>query len=93
MVLSQVGAIANKLHEHGIKTFLVIEHNTSRFCAYHNANVTRRPRGVVNCPLGHKLHSDVNGALNIMKLGVKKIVNALALSFLFTSRSNSHKGE
>ncbi|MCI2413885.1 MAG: transposase [Candidatus Aramenus sp.] len=95
MVLSQVGAIANKFYEYGIKTYLVIEYNTSRFCAYHNANVTRRPRGVVNCPLGHKLHSDVNGALNIVKLGVKKIVNALKkpFSFLVTSRSNSHKGE
>ncbi|MCI2415162.1 MAG: zinc ribbon domain-containing protein [Candidatus Aramenus sp.] len=93
LVFSQVGALANKLHEHGVKTYLVVEYNTSRFCAYHNANVTRRPRGVVNCPLGHKLHSDVSGALNIVKLGVKKIVDALALSFLFTSRGISLKGE
>jgi putative transposase len=85
LVFSQVGALANKLHEYGIKTYLVIEYNTSRFCAYHDVKVDRRPRGVVKCPLGHKLHSDVNGALNIVKLGVKKIVNALKKLFLFSS--------
>ncbi|MCI2415762.1 MAG: zinc ribbon domain-containing protein [Candidatus Aramenus sp.] len=93
MVFSQVGAIANKLHEHGVKTYLVIEYNTSRLCAFHNVKVDRNPRDVVNCPFGRKLHSDVSGALNIVKLGVKKIVNALALSFLFTSRGISLKGE
>ncbi|QKR00832.1 hypothetical protein GWK48_10960 [Metallosphaera tengchongensis] len=43
-------------------------------------------RGAVNCPLGHKLHSDVNGALNMMKLGIKKVINILkkSLSFLVT---------
>ncbi|MCI2414439.1 MAG: hypothetical protein MPF33_04175 [Candidatus Aramenus sp.] len=61
--------------------------------------MTEIPRGVDscpfgrNCPFGRKLHSDVNSALNIVKLGAKKIVNALALSFLFTSRGISHKGE
>ncbi len=41
--------------------------------------------------IGHKLHSDVNGALNIMKLGVKKIVNALRkpLSFVVTANGVS----
>ncbi|MCI2415534.1 MAG: transposase [Candidatus Aramenus sp.] len=90
MVLSQVGAIVN---EYGIIAFLVVEYNTSRLYAFHNVKVDRNPRGVVSCPFGRKLHSDVNSALNIMKLGVKKIVNALALSFLFTSRSISLKGE
>jgi putative transposase len=82
-----VDAIVNKLHEYGIKTYLVVEYNTSRLCAFHGVEVDRNPRGVVNCPFGHKLHSDVNGALNIMKLGVKKIVDALSkpLSFLVTS--------
>jgi putative transposase len=88
-----IDALTNKLYEYGIITYLVIEYNTSRLCAYHGVKVDRRPRGVVNCPFGHKLHSDVNGALNIVKLGVKKIVNALALSFLFTSRGISLKGE
>ncbi|MCI2414102.1 MAG: transposase [Candidatus Aramenus sp.] len=99
MVFSQVGALANKFYEHGVKTYLVVEYNTSRFCAYHNVKVGRNPRSVVNChfgrncPFGRKLHSDVNSAVNIVKLGVKKIVNALALSFLFTSRGISFKGE
>jgi putative transposase len=62
-----IDAIVNKLYEYGIKTFLVVEYNTSRFCAYHDVKVDRKTRGVVNCPFGHKLHSDVNGALNIMK--------------------------
>jgi putative transposase len=81
----------NKLYEYGIKTFLVIEYNTSRFCAYHGVKVDRRPRGDINCPFGHKLHSDVNGALNIMKLGIGKIVDALRkpLSFLVTSNGVS----
>ncbi len=79
-----IDAIVNKLYEYGIKTYLVVEYNTSRFCAYHDVEVERNPRGVINCPRHHKLHSDVNGALNIMKLGIKKIVNALGkpLSFL-----------
>jgi putative transposase len=85
-----IDAIVNKLHEYGIITYLVVEYNTSRFCAYHGVKVERKPRGVINCPFahkGHKLHSDVNGALNIMRLGVKKIVNALSkpLSFLVLS--------
>jgi len=77
----------NKLYEYGISTFLVIKYNTSRFCAFHGVEVERKPRGVINCSFGHKLHSDVNGALNIMRLGVKKIVNALSkpLSFLVLS--------
>jgi putative transposase len=86
-----VDAIVNKLYEYGIRTFLVVEYNTSRFCAYHDVKVERNPRGVVNCPFSHKLHSDVNGALNIMKLGVKKIVNALRkpLSFVVTANGVS----
>ncbi|AHC52178.1 transposase [Sulfolobus acidocaldarius SUSAZ] len=86
-----IDAVVNRLYEYGIKTFLVVEYNTSRFCAYHGVKVDRRPRGVVNCPFGHKLHSDVNGALNIMKLGVKKIIDVLKkpLSFLVTSNGVS----
>jgi len=82
-----IDAIVNKLYEYGIKTYLVVEYNTSRFCAYHGVKVDRKTRGVINCPFGHKLHSDVNGALNIMRLGVKKIVNVLSkpLSFLVLS--------
>ncbi len=86
----------NKFYEYGIKTFLVIEYNTSRFCAYHGVKVDRKTRGVINCPFVHKLHSDVNCALNIMKLGAKKIVNALRKPFSFlvkSSRVDFFKGE
>ncbi|MCI2414752.1 MAG: transposase [Candidatus Aramenus sp.] len=38
----------NKLHEYGVKTYLVVEYNTSRLCAYHNVKVDRNPSGVVN---------------------------------------------
>ncbi|WP_246263865.1 transposase [Metallosphaera tengchongensis] len=48
---------------------------TPLLCAFHDVEVVRRPRGVVSGPLGDKLHSDVNGALNIMKLEVKRTVN------------------
>jgi len=56
-----------KAQEYGIRVFEVVEYNTSRICAYHGVEVVRGPRGVVNCPKGHKLHSDLNGALNILK--------------------------
>ncbi|EWG07734.1 MAG: hypothetical protein ASUL_01784 [Candidatus Aramenus sulfurataquae] len=44
----------------------------------------RKPRGVADCPFSHKIHSDVNGALNVVKQVAKKIVGALSepLSFL-----------
>ncbi len=73
----------NKFYEYDIRTFLVVEYNTSRFCAYNDVEVERKPRVVINCSFGHKLHSDVNGALNIMKLGIKKIVNGLSKPFSF----------
>ena len=56
-----------KAQEYGMRVFEVIEYNTSKYCAYHGVRVERGPRGVVSCPLGHKLHSDLNGALNILK--------------------------
>ncbi|QKQ99885.1 transposase [Metallosphaera tengchongensis] len=82
-----VEAITDKLHEYGIKAYLTVEYNTSRLCALHGVVVERKPRGVVSCPLGHRLHSDINGALNIMKLGIKRTVNVLKkpLSFLVSS--------
>jgi len=66
-------AIELKAQEYGIKVFEVVEYNTSKYCAYHNVKVERKPRGVVSCPMGHKLHSDLNGALNIMKKAIEKI--------------------
>jgi putative transposase len=66
-------AIELKAQEYGIRVFIVIEYNTSRYCAYHNVEVKRKPRGVVHCPFGHKLHSDLNGALNIMRKATGKV--------------------
>ena len=66
-------AIELKAQEYGMSVFIVIEYNTSKYCAYHGIEVKRHPRGVVSCPKGHKLHSDLNGALNIMKKAVGSI--------------------
>ena len=66
-------AIELKAQEYGIRVFEVVEYNTSKYCAFHNVEVKRKPRGVVTCPKGHKLHSDLNGALNIMKKATGKI--------------------
>jgi len=62
-----------KAQEYGMKVFEVVEYNTSRVCAYHIVEVKRFPRGVVTCPRGHKLHSDLNGALNIMRKAIGRI--------------------
>jgi putative transposase len=66
-------AIELKAQEYGIKVFVILEYNTSKYCAYHNVEVRRHPRGVAHCPKGHKLHSDLNGALNIMRRAIGKI--------------------
>jgi len=68
-----MSAIELKAQEYGIRVYEVKEYNTSNHCAIHDAKVTRSPRGVVTCPLGHRLHSDLNGALNILKRGVGSI--------------------
>ncbi len=33
---------------------------------------------MIKCPLGHKLHSDLNGALNILKKATGLIVMSIA---------------
>ncbi|MFP3314191.1 MAG: transposase [Thermocladium sp.] len=73
-----------KAQEYGIRVFEVIEYNTSKYCAYHGVEVTRDPRGVVSCPLGHRLHSDLNGALNILKKATGITISAIKrpLSFI-----------
>jgi putative transposase len=73
-----------KAQEYGMNVFEVVEYNTSKYCAYHGVEVERRPRGVVSCPLGHKLHSDLNGALNILKKAINVIVSTVKrpLSFV-----------
>jgi len=65
-----INIIELKAKEYGMKVYEVVEYNTSKYCAYHDVEVKRRPRGVVSCPKGHKLHSDLNGALNILKKAV-----------------------
>ena len=79
-----MNAIKLKAQEYGMKVYEVVEYNTSKYCAYHNVEVSRRPRGVVTCPLGHKLHSDLNGALNILKKAVGITISTVKkpLSFL-----------
>ncbi|MFP3211051.1 MAG: transposase [Thermocladium sp.] len=79
-----MGIIELKAQEYGIRVFEVIEYNTSKYCAYHGVEVTRDPRGVVNCPKGHKLHSDLNGALNILKKATGIVVSRVRkpLSFI-----------
>ena len=77
-------AIELKAQEYGMKVYEVVEYNTSRYCAYHNVEVNRRPRGVVSCPKGHKLHSDLNGVLNILKKAIGTTIMTVKkpLSFL-----------
>jgi len=77
-------AIELKAQEYGMKVYEVVEYNTSKYCAYHNVQVSRRPRGVVSCPKGHKLHSDLNGALNILKKAIGIVISTVKkpLSFL-----------
>jgi len=77
-------AIELKAQEYGIRVYEVLEYNTSNHCAIHGVEVARGPRGVVTCPLGHKLHSDLNGALNILRRGAGSIPATLRrpLSFL-----------
>jgi putative transposase len=79
-----MNAIELEAQEYGMKVYEVVEYNTSKYCAYHNVEVKRRPRGVVICPKGHKLHSDLNGALNILKKAVGIAISTVKkpLSFL-----------
>ena len=53
------------------------ERGTSSHCAYHDEKFKRSPRGVITCPAGHKLHSDLNGALNILKRGSGALVQGI----------------
>jgi putative transposase len=77
-------AIELKAQEYGMRVYEVLEYSTSNHCAIHGMKVARGPRGVVTCPLGHRLHSDLNGALNILRRGAGAIPATLKgpLSFL-----------
>jgi transposase len=83
-----IDVIELKAQEYGIKVYEVIEYNTSRYCAYHNVEVKRRPRGVVSCPLKHKLHSDLNGALNILKKATGKVLSSIKKPLSFIAEHN-----
>jgi transposase len=50
--------------------------------------VKRKPRGVVSCPKGHRLHSDLNGALNIMRKATGKIPLVIKKPLSFTVDHN-----
>ena len=69
-----------KAQERGMKAFEVVEYNTSKYCAYHDVEVKRGPRGVISCPKWHKLHSDLNGALNILKKAANVTVSTVKKS-------------
>jgi len=73
-----------KAQEYGMKAFEVVEYNTSKYCAYHDLEVKRGPMGVISCPKGHKLHSDLNGALNILKKATGMVISTMKrpLSFI-----------
>ncbi|MEM3685499.1 transposase [Sulfolobus tengchongensis] len=79
-----IEAIELKAQGYGMKVYEVVEYNTSRFCAYHGMEVKRKPRGVIHCPIGHRLHSDLNGALNILRKATGEIISIVKkpLSFI-----------
>jgi transposase len=66
-----------KAQEYGMKVFEVVEYNTSKNCAYHDVEVERNPRGVVSCPKGHRLHSELNCSLDILKKAVNVIISTV----------------
>jgi putative transposase len=72
-----MNTIELKAQEYGIRVYEVLEYNTSNHCAIHGTKVARGPRGVVTCPLGHRLHSDLNGALNILRRGAGSMPTTL----------------
>jgi len=79
-----MGVVELKAQEYGVKAFEVVEFNTSRYFTFHGAEVKTDPRGVASCLLGHKLHSDLNPAPNILKKATNSVVSTVKkpLSFL-----------
>jgi len=77
-------AIELTAQEYGMKASGVVEFNTSKYCAYHDVEVARNPRGVISCPKGQKLHSDLNGTLNILRKAANATVSTVKkpLSFI-----------
>jgi putative transposase len=78
--------IAVAAENRGIPAFEVPEDGTSKVCARHGCEVVRKPRGLVRCPYGHAMHSDVNAAMNILKKGGGKVpMRVRVLSFIPTA--------
>jgi putative transposase len=78
--------IAVTAENRGIPAFEVPEDNTSRKCARHGCEVKRGPRGLVRCPFGHAMHSDVNAAMNILARGGGRVPQRVrVLSFVPTA--------
>jgi transposase len=46
-----INAIELEAHEYGMKTYKVIEYNTSMICAYHNNEAACITRGIIKCLL------------------------------------------
>jgi putative transposase len=78
--------LATTFENHGIAAFEIPEDDTSRVRARHGCEVVRKPRGLVWCPFGHTIHSDVNAAMNILKRGGGKVpMRVKVLSFIPTA--------
>jgi len=78
--------IAVAAENHGIPAFEIPEDGTSKKCARHECEVVRGPRGLVRCPHGHVMHSDLNAAMNILKRGGGRVPTRVrVLSFIPTA--------
>jgi putative transposase len=78
--------IAVTLENHGIPVFEIPEDYTSKVCARHSCEMVRKPRGLVWCPYGHTMHSDINAAMNILARGGGKVpARVKVLSFIPTA--------
>jgi len=83
-----MGVIELNAQEYGMKAFEVVEYNASKYCAYHDVEVARNPRGVISCPEGYKLHSDLNGALNILKKATGMVISTIEKPLSFAVDHN-----
>jgi putative transposase len=78
--------IAVAAENRGTPAFEVPEDGTSKKCARHWCEVVRKPRGLVWCPFGHVMHSDVNAAMNILARGGGRVPTRVkVLSFIPTA--------
>ncbi len=59
-------ALLDACERAGIRLHPVPEHGTSSHCAVCGKLVVRPLRSRVQCPAGHEIHADVNGALNLL---------------------------